>query len=82
MTDIEIQKRLQEKWPGTQVITEDLTGTKDHWSVTIISEAFNGKSMLDCHRMVKALFDQDIASGDVHALSIKTFTPDQWSKRS
>jgi acid stress-induced BolA-like protein IbaG/YrbA len=82
MTESEIQSRLQEKWPGTQVQVEDLTGTQDHYQVTVVSSAFDGKSMLDQHRMVKTLFDKDIASGDLHALSLKTYTPEQWAKRS
>ncbi len=61
---------------------KDLTGTGDHWQVTIVTQAFAGKSMLDQHRMVKALFEADIASGAVHAFSLKTYTPEAWSKRS
>jgi acid stress-induced BolA-like protein IbaG/YrbA len=30
---------------------------------------------------VKAVFEPDIASGELHALSLKTFTPAEWEKR-
>lgn len=81
MTQDEIQKKIETRFPGSQVLVHDLTGTADHYQVTVISTFFEGKSMIDQHRMIKAVFDQDIASGDVHALSLKTFTPGEWKKR-
>lgn len=60
----------------------DLTGTSDHWQVTIISEAFKGKPMLEQHRMIKSFFESEITSGVLHAFSLKTYTPEEWSKRN
>ena len=77
----EIQKRLKEKLTGAEVQVHDLTGTSDHFQVLVICQQFEGKSMIDQHRMVKTIFDKDIASGELHALSLKTFTPQEWAKR-
>ena len=81
-TSEEIRKIIEEKIPGSQVDLRDLTGTGDHWQVTVVSPVFQGKSMIDQHRLVKTLFDEDIKSGAVHAFSLKTFTPEEWSKKS
>lgn len=77
----EIQRIIEENLPGAQVHLRDLTGTGDHWQVTVVSSAFQGKSMIDQHRMVKALFDEDIKTGAVHAFSLKTYTPEEWLKK-
>ena len=82
MTVADVQKIIEEKLPGSQAMVKDLTGTQDHYQVTVISSSFEGKKMIDQHRMVKAIFDPDIQSGVVHALSIKTFTPAEWAKNS
>ena len=51
---------------------------KGHFNVVIVSHEFNGKSLIQRHRMVyKAL--SDLLDTDIHALSIQAFTPDQFS---
>ena len=77
----DIQKRIEQSLQGAKVTVTDLTGTSDHFQVTVVCPAFEGKSMLNQHRIVKALFDKDIASGVLHALSLKTFTPTEWAKK-
>ena len=75
----EIQKKIESTLVGSQAQVKDLTGTADHYQVIVISPQFEGKSMIDQHRLVKGVFEKDIASGEVHALSLKTFTPAQWA---
>ncbi len=70
----EIKKRLEIGLPGSQVEVSDLTGTGDHFEVTIVSSAFEGKSPIDRHRMVYGALGQDVG-GAIHALSIKATTP-------
>ena len=50
-----------------------------HYDVIIVSDNFAGKTMMQQHRMVyTALADQ--MQTTIHALSIKTYTPDLWTK--
>ncbi len=79
-TPQEIQDIIKTNFPDAQVSLRDLTGTADHWQVTIISKVFEGKPMLAQHRLVKELFEADINSGAVHAFSLKTYTPDEWTR--
>ncbi len=79
-TPEEIKSMIVGKFPDAQVSLKDLTGTGDHWQVTIVTKSFEGKSMLDQHRMVKGIFEADINSGAVHAFSLKTYTPEEWIK--
>lgn len=75
-----MKARIESLAPGTRAKMVDLTGTQDHWQAQIISPAFEGKSMLEQHRMVFALFEREVASNEVHALTLKTYTPAQGEK--
>ena len=57
----------------------DLTGTSDHFEMTVVSDLFAGKGMLDQHRMVKDALAEPL-KGPIHALTLKTYTPEQWAK--
>ena len=61
-------------------MVHDLTGTEDHWQVTIISDAFEGKSMVEQQRMVMGILKSEIQSNEVHALTMKTYTPAQFER--
>lgn len=76
----ELKTRLEQLAPGTQADVMDLTGTQDHYQAVIVSPSFSGKLMLEQHRMVYALVQKEMDSGEVHALTLKTFTPDQYKK--
>ncbi len=47
-----------------------------HFSVTIISDQFTGKSTIERHRMVYLAVD-DLMRTEIHALSIKALTPEE-----
>ena len=75
----EIKSRLQEALEGAMIFVRDLTGTSDHFQVVAVSNRFEGLSLLDQHRLIYAPLQKDI-QGAIHALSIKTFTVNQWSQ--
>lgn len=61
------------------VDVQDLTGTMDHFSVTVVSNAFDGLLPLKRHRMINEALREHIDSGAIHALQLKTLTPDEAS---
>jgi len=66
-----IENKLKEAFPTCVVKAQDLTGGGDHWSVTISATEFQGKSMVEQHRLVyKALGDW--MKKDIHALALNT----------
>jgi len=71
----QIYERLQQKFPDGQIKVIDLTGTSDHWEVSISSQSFVDKSRIQQHQMVMACFEMELKTGDIHALSIKTSIP-------
>lgn len=76
ITADEIVKRIQTALPGAVVRVQD-TGGGDHWSAVVISEAFEGKSRVEQHKMVQAPLKDKIADNSIHALQLKTLTPAQ-----
>ncbi|HTL13139.1 MAG TPA: BolA/IbaG family iron-sulfur metabolism protein [Bdellovibrionota bacterium] len=78
MTPAALKARLEQLAPGTEARVTDLTGTEDHYEAVVISSAFAGKGRMECHRMVYTLVKEEMASGEVHALTFKTFTPEQF----
>lgn len=51
-----------------------------HFEAMIVSAAFVGKSMVQQHQLVYAALG-DRMRAEIHALSMKTYTPEQWSKQ-
>ncbi|CAH2326805.1 Hypothetical predicted protein [Pelobates cultripes] len=54
-------------------------GSETHFKVVVVSETFNGKSLIQRHRLVNDLLKDELA-GPVHALSIQAKTPQQWEE--
>lgn len=74
MTPQQIKERLQQAYPDGTVEVFDLTGTQDHYQVAIESSAFEGLSRIQQQRHVMSVFDAELKTGEVHALTIKTTT--------
>ena len=67
----EIEKLIKETLPDSIVEIEDLTGDGNHYSATIISSKFNGKSKIEQHKIVYAALKGKLGN-ELHALAIKT----------
>jgi len=82
----EITKRLREAFnPETLGVDDEghlhegHAGARDgrgHFRVLIISEAFEGKPMIERHRMIYRELDE-MMKVDIHALAIDAWTPDE-----
>ena len=51
-----------------------------HFRATIVSPRFEGLSRLEAQRLVYSVLSEEM-SGEIHALSVQTFTPEQWGAR-
>jgi stress-induced morphogen len=60
--------------PDAEVTIEDLAGDGDHYSATVISRAFAGKSRVQQHQMVYAALGGRMG-GELHALKLTTMAP-------
>lgn len=56
-------------------------GAESHFKVTIVSEEFDGKTLVARHRLVNELL-RELLAGPVHALALHALTPEEWFERS
>lgn len=72
-----IRQLIQQGLPDAQVQVQGDDGV--HFEATVVSPAFAGKMPLARHRMVYATLG-DLMGGAIHALALKTVTPDEVSR--
>lgn len=65
---------------GVPCETLHVEGDGEHFEALIVSSQFAGKSRVQRQQMVNAILRTYFDSGELHALSMKTITPDEWSK--
>jgi acid stress-induced BolA-like protein IbaG/YrbA len=56
-----------------------LEGDGRHWYATVVSAEFEGKRAIARHQKVYATLGNKMKTDEVHALSMKTFTPAEWA---
>ena len=57
----------------------EVDGDGRHWSAVIVSPEFDGKRLIQRHQRVYATLGSRMHTDEVHALSMKTFTPAEWA---
>ena len=67
----EIKNLIKEAIPDAEIIIQDLAGDENHYSATIKSKIFNGKSRIEQHKMVYKSLKGKMGN-ELHALSINT----------
>lgn len=75
-----IRSRILDALPDSEVEVRDTTGTGDHFEARVVSPAFTGKTMVQQHQLVYAPLQEWLKSGELHALALKTYSPEQWKK--
>ncbi len=79
MTTDEIKNLIEMGVPDSKAI---VTGGDSKYEATVISDSFTGMSLVKEHQLVYSTVKAQIASGELHALSIKAFTRTEWSERN
>ena len=73
-TRSEVINLIKQKIADSVVSVENLNGD-DHLQVTVISSEFNGLSLVKQHQLVYSALKEELASEAIHALALKTETP-------
>ena len=73
-TKSEVINLIKQKITDSEVLVENLKGD-DHLQVTVISSEFNGLSLVKQHQLVYSALKEELASEAIHALALKTETP-------
>lgn len=74
----DIKQLIETQLPNSIVTVEGEDGR--HFTALVISPEFAGKSRVQKQQLVYGTLGSRIADGTIHALSIKTFTPEEWDQ--
>ena len=74
----DIAALIEEQLPGARATVRGDDGV--HFEAVVISEAFAGKSPVQQHRLVYAALGERLKQEEIHALALKTYSPDAWRK--
>ncbi len=67
---------------GLECAHLEVQGDGRHWTAVVVSEAFAGMRPIARHQRVYATLGQKMHTDEVHALSMKTFTPAEWAAQA
>ena len=75
----EIELKIKEKIRTSHLEVIDLRGG-DHIQAIVVSPDFENKSLVEQHKIVYDILSDEMKSNEIHALTLKTFSPSQWQK--
>ena len=74
-----VEAMIKAQMPDAQVLVQDLTGGGDHYQVTVVSSQFEGKGLVQQHQLVYGAVREAMSTEAIHALALKTYTPQSWA---
>jgi acid stress-induced BolA-like protein IbaG/YrbA len=74
----EIKAMIEAGLPGSTV---DVEGDGTHFEAVVVYAGFEGKALLERHQIVYNTLGEAMKQR-IHALSLKTYTPEQWESAS
>lgn len=77
MDPAEVERLIKTGLPGCEVTVK---GDGSHFDAVVVGDVFAGKNLVKQQQLVYATVVERITSGELHALSIKTYTPEEWQK--
>ena len=78
MTADQLETIIAQQLPCQHLSVE---GDGRHWYATIVSHQFEGLRLIQRHQKVYATLGQKMQTDEVHALSMKTYTPSEWAQQ-
>ncbi len=75
----DIEDRIEREIPDAEATVTQPRGPEDddHLAATVVSPAFEGKSLVDQHQLVYDALEEYMTT-EIHALELKTYTPEQY----
>jgi len=80
LNQIELEETIRSILSVEHLQVVDLTGTRDHWQVLVVSAEFADKSRVEQHQLIMEPLQKRFGSNEIHAMALKTFTPEKWEK--
>ena len=74
----EVETLIKQDLPDAKIFVE---GEGCNFTVKVVSTRFGGLNLVKKQQLVLAALQEAIASGALHAISVKAYTPEEWAKR-
>lgn len=78
MDPTEVGRLIETRLTGARA---EVTGDGRHFDAVVISEQFEGKNRIRRHQLVFGVLREYLNDDAIHALSLKTFTPEDWERQ-
>ena len=79
MTTDELASLIGKGFKGAEVYVKDLTGDGNHFEAWVVAQEFENQNRIARHQSVMNTV-RSLLDGPLHALTIKTYTPNDWKK--
>ncbi|OKH52471.1 hypothetical protein NIES2101_14715 [Calothrix sp. HK-06] len=76
----QVEAMIQAALPDAQINVQSQDG--EHFDVTVVSSQFANKGLVQQHQLVYRAVQQAMSSEAIHALALKTYTPESWQTTS
>ena len=76
----EIESLIKKAIPDAEITIQDLAGDNNHYSATIKSKLFSGKSKVEQHKLVYKALNGKMGN-ELHALALTTIEGEKWTKK-
>ena len=70
-----LKKILEQQFKGCQISVD---GDGSHFLISMVGEQFTGLSKLKRQQLVYSCVNEQITSGEIHALTMRLYTPAEW----
>ena len=74
----QIEETIRTAIPDARVAVIDPMNDGQHFEAIVVSESFVGKPLVRQHQAVLNSLKAELDGNIVHALALKTFTPEKW----
>ena len=75
MEQAEVVRRIVSLVEGAEIEVE---GEDCNFSVIVVSPSFSDQSRIQRQQSILGLFSEELSTGDLHALSVRAYTPSEW----
>ncbi|MBF0266000.1 MAG: BolA family transcriptional regulator [Gammaproteobacteria bacterium] len=79
MTPEKVKELIAKNFAGDEI---EVSGDGSMFDARIVSQQFEGLSLVKKQQLVYKAVNDYITSGEIHALTMKTFTPAEWKTAS
>lgn len=74
-----LEDLIKKDIPDAHVEVNDLTGTRDHLDIMVVSDVFKGKLLIDQHQILMDILKEELKSR-IHAVKLKTLTVEKYNQ--